>query len=180
MERSCYIKWLASKKNLQINRKKTFWNNYFKKICILGFAFKANTNDTRESSAINICKDLLEEGAILHIHDPKVSSKQIEIDLSIKAKDIKYVSVKDSSIQEGCWFFSDNIYDASTDADAIVVLTEWEEYSTINWENISKLMRKPSWIFDSRSILNGEEIKKFGLNFWKIGNGSNNEINKFN
>ena len=160
--------------------KKLFGTITSKKICILGFAFKANTNDTRESSAINICKDLLEEGAILHIHDPKVNSKQIEKDLSMKAKDIKDGSVKVSTSQEGCWFYSDNIYDASTEADAIVVLTEWEEYSNINWERISKLMRKPSWIFDSRSILNSKEIKNFGLNFWKIGNGSNNEINKFN
>ena len=98
----------------------------------------------------------------------------------MKAKDIKDGLVKVSTSQEGCWFYSDNIYDASTEADAIVVLTEWEEYSNINWERISKLMRKPSWIFDSRSILNGKEIKNFGLNFWKIGNGSNNEINKFN
>ena len=62
-------------------------------------------------------------------------------------------------MQEGSWFFSDNIYDAANDADAIVVLTEWEEYSNINWDKISKLMRKPSWIFDSRSILNGKEMK---------------------
>ena len=160
--------------------KKLFGTITSKKICILGFAFKANTNDTRESSAINICKDLLEEGAILYIHDPRVSSKQIEKDLNIKVKDKKYSSVKDTSNQEGSWFFSDDIYDSANEADAIVVLTEWGEYSNINWDKISKLMRKPSWIFDSRSILNGEEMERFGLNFWKIGNGSNNEINKFN
>ena len=57
-----------------------------KKIAILGFAFKANTNDTRESSAITICKDLIEEGAILIIHDPKVESKQITKDLGIPEK----------------------------------------------------------------------------------------------
>ena len=113
--------------------KKLFGTITSKKICILGFAFKANTNDTRESSAINICKDLLEEGAILHIHDPKVSSKQIEIDLKIKGKDKKYSSLK-ILYSRWNWFYSDNIYDAANDADAIVVLTEWEEYSNINWE----------------------------------------------
>ena len=150
--------------------KKLFGTITSKKICVLGFAFKANTNDTRESSAIKICKDLLEEGAILHIHDPKVNAKQIGIDLNIKAKDIKYDSVKNPLIQDGDWFYSDNIYEAASGADAIVVLTEWEEYSKINWDKISTLMRKPSWIFDSRSILNGEEIKRCKLNFWKIGN----------
>ena len=56
-----------------------------KRICILGFAFKANTNDTRESSAIKICKDLLEEGAIIYIHDPRVNKSQIEYDLGKKS-----------------------------------------------------------------------------------------------
>ena len=55
-----------------------------KKLCILGFSFKANTNDTRESASINICKDLIEEGAILFIHDPKVDSSKIASDLGIK------------------------------------------------------------------------------------------------
>ena len=61
--------------------KKLFGTVTGKKICILGFAFKANTNDTRESSSINICRDLLDEGAILFIHDPKVNANQIAIDL---------------------------------------------------------------------------------------------------
>ena len=68
-----------------------------KKIAILGFSFKANTNDTRESAAIRICKDLIEEGAELVIHDPKVNPLQIEIDLQIKqfsemSNDNKYCS----------------------------------------------------------------------------------------
>ena len=61
--------------------KKLFGTISGKQIAILGFAFKANTNDTRESAAISICKDLIEEGAILNIHDPKVDPRQIKIDL---------------------------------------------------------------------------------------------------
>ncbi len=160
--------------------KKLFGTITSKKICILGFAFKANTNDTRESSAIKICKDLLEEGAILHIHDPKVNSKQISQDLDSIDKKKESTSIKDSNNQEGNWIYEDNIYKAAHGTDAIVILTEWEEYSNINWDKIAKSMRKPSWIFDSRSILNGAEIRRFGLNFWKIGNGSINEIQKFN
>ena len=64
--------------------KKLFGTVSGKKICILGFSFKANTNDTRDSAALNICKNLLEEGAYLAIHDPKVESKQIELDLNLK------------------------------------------------------------------------------------------------
>ncbi len=145
-----------------------------KKICILGFAFKANTNDTRESSAIKICQELLEEGANLFIHDPKVKSRQIESDLSQKASKIDYECEEESNFREGNWFYSNNIYEAVKGADAIVVLTEWEEYSNLDWEFISKLMRNPAWIFDSRYIVNVNEIKKVGLNLWRIGDGANN------
>tara|TARA_A100001011_G_C14321667_1_gene851070 strand:- start:5385 stop:6827 length:1443 start_codon:yes stop_codon:yes gene_type:complete len=145
-----------------------------KKICILGFAFKANTNDTRESSAIKICQDLLEEGANLFIHDPRVSLRQIENDLSKKVtNDDHENSIKSDIPQEAIWHFCDNLYDAARGVDAIVVLTEWEEYTKINWGKIAKLMRKPAWIFDSRSILIRDEIKKVGLNFWRIGDGYN-------
>jgi len=154
--------------------KKLFGTITSKKICILGFAFKANTNDTRESSAIKICKDLLEEGAILFIHDPKVTPKQIEDDLGKKEISKKFDLNQLYSLPEGNWSYSKSIYNAAKGADAIVVLTEWEEYSVINWEKIGKDMRKPSWVFDSRSILVEDRINKSGLNFWKIGDGSKN------
>ena len=137
-----------------------------KKIAILGFAFKANTNDTRESASIRICKDLIEEGAILYIHDPKVKSKQISLDLSDEINPNNSISMNKN------WFYADTINTAADGADAILVLTEWEEYSKINWNTIANLMRKPAWIFDSRSILIAENVKKSGLNFWRIGDGS--------
>ena len=147
-----------------------------KKICILGFAFKANTNDTRESSAIKICHDLLEEGANLCIHDPKVNLSQIESDLAKKANENFHKLESESNIKESNWSYFKNVYDAAKGADAIVVLTEWEEYSNLDWVFISKIMRQPAWIFDSRYILNVEEIKKVGLNLWRIGDGANNQI----
>ena len=144
-----------------------------KKILILGFAFKANTNDTRESSAINICKDLLEEGAILYIHDPKVNSLQISHDLG-KSENPKLKNLKkyDNFNFEGEWFFSENLNDGFIDADAAVVLTEWAEYSNIDWLEKSKLMRCPAWVFDARSIINPKKLKNANLNFWRIGDGS--------
>ncbi len=92
-----------------------------KKICILGFAFKANTNDTRESSAIKICRDLIEEGANLFIHDPKVKPRQIESDLSKKNLNIDDEFEGQLNYREGNWFYSYNIYEAVKGADAIVV-----------------------------------------------------------
>ena len=138
--------------------KKLFGTLSGKKIAILGFAFKSNTNDTRESAAIQICKDLLNEGAILNIHDPKVSEKQIHLDLS-------------KSDENNRWCKVSVLNDAFIGADASVILTEWAEYSEIDWENALKKMRRPGWVFDARSIVEPNSVIKTGLNFWRIGDG---------
>ena len=140
-----------------------------KKIFILGFAFKANTNDTRESAAINICKDLLEEGAILYIHDPKVEPNQISRDINVQQS-----LQSDKSIinpKESLWYYTEDYFEGADGADAIVVLTEWEEYRLLDWSKISKQLRKPAWIFDSRSIIPTEVIRSLELNVWRIGDG---------
>ena len=71
------------------------------------------------------------------------------------------------------WYKKDSIEEASKDSDAIVVLTEWEEFYSINWEFIYKIMRKPAWVFDTRSVLNSSEVIEAGINFWKLGKGLN-------
>ena len=136
---------------------KLFGNLFNKKLAILGFAFKADTNDTRESPAISICKDLLLEGAFLSIYDPKVEIKQIHNDLFKNGDDNSKVCVA-STIQESV-----------EHADAIIILTEWEEFKKINWSKIVPLMRKPSWLFDTRGIINSENLKSLGINFWAVG-----------
>ena len=103
---------------------KNFWYSHCKKIIILGFSFKANTNDTRESSAISICKDLLEEGAILKIHDPKVTKTQIERDLGISEKIIPdKIDYQKRTYFEGSWSYIYEFNNSFEDADAVVVLT---------------------------------------------------------
>ena len=152
--------------------KKLFGTLANKKILILGFAFKANTNDTRESAAIQICKDLLEEGADLYIHDPKVSCNQIEIDLGFKQKiQDDENNIKSKTISEGNWFFVTNHIDAFDNVDAVIILTEWSIYKEIDWNNMSKKMRRPGWVFDARSITEKETIKKAGLKLWRLGDG---------
>ena len=147
---------------------KLFGTVALKKIVILGFAFKANTNDTRESPAIDIVNDLIENGAEIVICDPKVRASQISKDLDSKENQ------KGSSSEIGYWNFSEDVYETVVNADAIVLLTEWDEYKNLDWERISNKMRSPSWVFDARSITNKKEIKKAGINFWSIGNGSIN------
>ncbi len=142
-----------------------------KKIIILGFAFKGNTNDTRESAAILICKDLLNEGAFLFIHDPKVSKEQIINDLGSKPYSENKKQLNSFDVK-GNWEFIHDIDESFFEADAIVILTEWEEYKNINWDLAEKRMRKPAWIFDSRSLIDPEDIKKNDFNFWRIGDGS--------
>ena len=155
----------------QLIVRKLFGTVSGKKICILGFAFKADTNDTRESAAISICKDLLNEGAYLQIHDPKVSSLQIEKDLGIPPLENDSYE-KNNEI--GCWNFTTNINRAIDGTDAVVVITEWEEYSFLNWNDLSQKMRNPAWVFDARSILVPSKVIDSGLNLWRIGDGSSN------
>ncbi len=136
-----------------------------KKISILGFSFKSDTNDTRESPAINICKDLLSEGADLHIYDPKVNPEQIKIELSSN-------HYKDSSF-DGSWSYSPSINESIKNSHCVVIITEWHEFTLIDWENVSKEMLRPAWVFDTRGIISSKDLKSNSLRFWSIGNGDN-------
>ena len=154
--------------------KKLFGTVTGKKISILGFAFKANTNDTRESAAITICKDLIEEGALLSIHDPKVDKNQIEKDLGIISISNCENNLEDESFKnKGGWTYAPSANASLTGADASIIVTEWKEYENIDWYLAKKIMRSPSWIFDARSILIPKKVRDAGLNLWRIGDGSN-------
>ncbi len=139
-----------------------------KRICILGFAFKSNTNDIRESPAISICRDLLEEGALLQIYDPRVEKQKINQELS------KFKNHKDKSNGDKYWIILNSIKEATQNCDAIIVITEWNEFKDIVWSEIAPSMRHPSWVFDTRSIIDVKKAKKHGVNVWSVGNGSTN------
>ena len=131
-----------------------------KRIAVLGFAFKADTNDTRESPAIQVCLDLLEEGACLAIVDPKVREGQISIDLG-----------KPAGQGEGNWQLVDSVEAAAEGADALVLLTEWQQFAQINWPAVAALMRQPAWLFDSRAKADGAAARAAGLKDWPLGEG---------
>jgi UDPglucose 6-dehydrogenase len=152
--------------------KKLFGTLSGKKIVVLGFAFKSNTNDTRESAAIQICKNLIEEGAALFIHDPKVSYEQISRDLNLKPLSLRNLEkTAKPENHGGYWYTIDSLDNSFMGADAVLVLTEWVEYKKIDWVNVSSQMRKPSWLFDSRSIIEPAKLKNANINFWRIGDG---------
>jgi UDPglucose 6-dehydrogenase len=131
-----------------------------KRIGVLGFAFKADTNDTRESPAIRVCKDLLEEGAILQILDPKVEEGQISADLA-----------QPPGTGEGSWRRVEDAQQAASGADALLLLTEWQQFAQIDWPAVAAVMRKPAWLFDARARADGAAARGAGLNVWTVGEG---------
>ena len=130
-----------------------------KKITILGWAFKKDTNDSRESAAIDITIQLVEEGANVSIYDPKVTDKQIKKDLLEKSKSLKLNQVK----------FYDNPHNAVKDSFGIVIITEWEEFKNLPWGEYLGLVNRPANIFDGRNILEKQVLKKLGYNLYSIG-----------
>ena len=140
---------------------KLFGNVNKKKIAILGFSFKADTNDTRESPAIFICKQLLNEGAIVRIHDPKVDEAQISFELGDFGKE--------NSLN---WSFSRDLANIFDNVEAIVILTEWEVYKEINWDWVNDKIMPPAWLFDTRRIVNPDKIKNCDFKFWQVGLGN--------
>jgi len=143
--------------------RKLFFNVADKKIAILGFSFKKDTNDTRESPAINICKNLMNDGASLNIHDFKVSKETIN-------KDLSYKNEVNGSIN---WDFKEDVYSSFEDAHAVVIVTEWDSYKSLDWNKILLKVKKPFWIFDTRSILNSKDFEDLEVNFWQVGFGGN-------
>ncbi len=154
------------KRFVELIVKKMFGTISSKKIAIMGFAFKSNTNDTRESPAIYICRKLLEEGAILNIFDPKVSKNQIDKDLKGCSDDLNIPNNQKN------WFFSNSLYETFEDTDAAIFMTEWKEFENLEWNKISTSMRKPSSVFDTRSILKKDIVKQYGINIWQVGSVS--------
>lgn len=124
-----------------------------KKIAVFGFAFKADTGDTRESPAINICKLLLEEHARLSIYDPK-ALKNARQDLAGVQGEVEYI---------------DDPYEAVKGAHAVAVLTDWKSFRDLDYARIFELMEKPAFIFDGRNILPHAELFELGFNVYGLG-----------
>ncbi|HUJ42141.1 MAG TPA: UDP-glucose 6-dehydrogenase [Opitutaceae bacterium] len=126
-----------------------------KKIAVLGFAFKKNTNDVRESPAIAVCRDLLAEHARLSIYDPKVTAEDVRRELA--GADAARLTLARTA------------YEACDGAHAIAVLTEWEEFKTLDFARIFAAMPKPAFIFDGRNILDLPKLRALGFQVFGIG-----------
>lgn len=124
-----------------------------KKICVLGFAFKADTGDTRESPAINITRKLLAEHAEVVISDPK-ALENAAIDLAQDEGTISYI---------------EDPYKAATGCHALAVMTDWDLYRKLDYRKIFKSMIKPAFIFDGRNIVDHQKCFEIGFNVFPIG-----------
>jgi len=127
-----------------------------KHIGILGFAFKKDTNDTRETAAIAVCRDLLAEGAKVSVYDPKVGEEQIRHDVLGEGSNPNLVVVR--SAEEACH-----------GAHAVAVLTEWDEFKDLDFRKIHDGMLKPAFLFDGRNILPHDRLREIGFRLFAIG-----------
>ncbi|MEI7952491.1 MAG: nucleotide sugar dehydrogenase, partial [Synechococcaceae cyanobacterium ELA182] len=139
-----------------------------KRLAVLGFAFKADTNDTRESPAIRICRDLIEEGAQLAIVDAKVEPAQIALDLEQPPLAALPGAAPGG---EGGWLPAASALEAAHGADAVLILTEWSAYRQLDWAAIAAVMRRPAWLFDARAIADAAAARAAGLTVWRVGEG---------
>jgi UDPglucose 6-dehydrogenase len=151
------------KKRFAENIIKTLYNTVSgKKISVLGWAFKKDTNDTRESASIYVTSDLIIENASIHVFDPKVEKHQITNDLA-------YLNVHSSEEIDAFVTIENDPYKACENAHAIAILTEWDEFKLYDWQKIYNNMMKPAFIFDGRDILNVEKMKEIGFTVYSIG-----------
>lgn len=141
-----------------------------KKITFLGWAFKKDTNDTRESAAIYVAEHLIEDGAEIHVYDPKVSEAKIIADMcylwELNGLTEQRIAVKIKQI-----FVYQSPMEALDQAHAIAVLTEWDEFKTYDWNAIYANMYKPAFVFDGRNILDVEKLNAIGFEVKGIGKG---------
>ncbi|AUP79377.1 UDP-glucose 6-dehydrogenase [Flavivirga eckloniae] len=154
------------KKRFSDNIVSTLYNTVSgKKITFLGWAFKKNTNDTRESAAIRVADDLLNERAEISVYDPKVTEERIY-------EDLNYLGTRSSIENKRLLTINKDPYRACKNSHAIAILTEWDEFKNYDWKNIYKNMEKPAFVFDGRGLLNKEELEIIGFIYYNIGTGN--------
>jgi UDPglucose 6-dehydrogenase len=127
-----------------------------KKIAVLGFAFKKDTNDTRESPAIAVCRDLLAEHANVSVYDPKVVAEDVRREV-LGGHDNPRLTVVDDP------------YAAAKGAHAVIILTEWDEFKKMDFARIFADMPKPAFAFDGRNILDLKALNKIGFKAFGVG-----------
>jgi len=133
-----------------------------KKIAFLGWAFKKDTNDTRETAAMYVANHLMDDHANIHAYDPKVSPRQMY-------EDLNYLGTRSEEENKALLTVEKDPHEATKDAHAVAILTEWDEFKDYDWQKIYDNMKKPAFVFDGRNILDGEKLEKIGFKLYQIG-----------
>ena len=133
-----------------------------KKITFYGWAFKKDTNDTRESAAIYVADALIEEKAEIHVYDPKVSKEQMLTDLN-------RLGTRTEEENERYLKVIGDPYPAAEEAHAIAIMTEWDQFKLLDYEKIYTLMLKPAFVFDGRRIIDKGALDRIGFKTYKLG-----------
>jgi len=133
-----------------------------KKIAFMGWAFKKDTNDTRESAAIYVAADLLDEQARIHVYDPKVTPERMRSDMNMLERHAPQLLDEHLHMEP-------DPYKAAEGAHAIAILTEWDEFKEYDWARIYDAMLKPAFIFDGRAILDAVALEEIGFQVYTIG-----------
>lgn len=158
-EVAAYWEWIVKINDYQSTRfiqtiMKAMFNTITnKRIALFGFAFKANTSDTRETAALSVTRKLMMEKAQVVISDPK-AIKNAKNDLKEYRNDIEY---------------QEDPYKAAKEAHAIAILTEWDLYKGLDYKKIYNEMEKPAFVFDGRNILDHEQLFNIGFEVYPIG-----------
>jgi UDPglucose 6-dehydrogenase len=151
------------KRRFALNVVRSLYNTVSgKKIAFLGWAFKKDTNDTRESAAIYVADYLLNERADVKVYDPKVEERQVYADLD-------YLETRPAGENREAVIVMDDPYETCKDVHAIAILTEWDEFKDYDWERIYDNMLKPAKIFDGRNLLDAEKLADIGFIVHSIG-----------
>lgn len=136
-----------------------------KKLCMLGFAFKKDTGDTRETAAAYVGRDLLEERAELAVFDPKVTREQMfeefAYTLNVTEETVPGLKTLVTNYEDA--------YSAAAGSHALVVMTEWDEFKSYDFERIYASMAKPAFVFDGRNILDHARLREIGFEVYAIG-----------
>jgi len=145
------------------NMIKTMYNTVSgKTIAFLGWAFKKDTNDTRESAAIYVADMLIEEQATIKVYDPKVTASQM-------LHDLDYLNTRSQKENATYLQTNEDPYKTLEGAHAVAVLTEWDEFKSYNWQAIYDAMQKPAFVFDGRNILDKQKLEAIGFVYSAIG-----------
>ncbi|KAG1752085.1 UDP-glucose/GDP-mannose dehydrogenase family, NAD binding domain-containing protein [Suillus lakei] len=136
-----------------------------KRIAVLGFAFKADTGDTRESAAITLIRDFQQENALVNIYDPQVEPNQIWADLNEASPDVPLATIQRQV------FICSSALEACRNAEAVIIATEWAEFKTIDWQAVYAGMNKPAFVFDGRLLVDADKLRSIGFKVTVIGRG---------